>query len=496
MMHKNKISYRYITLGIAIFMATLFFMDMGGTPEMAATLAITLLVAFWWITEALPLGVTSLLPLVLFPTFGVLNGKDVSSSYMNYVIFLFIGGAIMGLAIEKWELHKRIALKILSVSGNKPFRLMLGFMICSGFLSMWISNITATMIMIPIAISVSSLSHKNLEERELRKYTACLLLSIAYACSIGGITTVVGTPPNLSFVRISEILYPDTPEVSFLQWLLASLPIAMPMFLSVLILLYFTGVPKSVKENVPDKNHFKKQYESLGKMTLEQKKVLCLFIILIFLWLFRKELIIGSLHIPGWSNFFKNPEYLNDGTIAIFICLLLFLVPSSTKNKGLITWEITQKIPWNIVFLLGGGFAIASAFVKSGLSIHLAKQLAGFEDTSAMGIIAAVAGLIVFLTEFTSNTATTEIMLPVISGVASSAQLNPLLLMLSVTFAASMAFMFPAATGPNALVFGTGKIKMTEMLKIGFILNIIAIIIITVTLLFWVPYLLQQGIRN
>ena len=349
--------------------------------------------------------------------------------------------------------------------------------------------------MIPIAISVTSLSHKNLEEKELRKYTACLLLSIAYASSVGGITTLVGTPPNLSFVRISEILYPNIPEVSFLQWLFASLPIAIPMFLSVLILLYFTGVPKSVKESVPDKNHFKKQYASLGKMTLEQKRVLWLFILLIFLWLFRKELVIGSLHIPGWSNFFKNPEYINDGTIAIFICLLLFLVPSSTKNTGLITWEITQKIPWSIVFLLGGGFAIASAFVKSGLSIHLAKQLAGFEDASAMKVAAAVASLIVFLTEFTSNTATTEIMLPVISSVASSTQLNPLLLMLSVTFAASMAFMFPAATGPNALVFGTGKIKMTEMLKMGFILNVIAIITITVTLLFWVPDLLQVDFK-
>ena len=490
-MEKAKINYKHILLGILFFVGILSFVDMGDRPEIVRTLAITFLIAFWWLTEALPIGMTSLLPIVLFPLFGVLNGKEVSGAYINYIIFLFIGGFIMALAIEKWDLHKRMALKILSIAGSSFFSLMFGFMLCSSFLSMWISNTAAAMMMIPIGISIASVLNKKYGEKTIEKFNTNLFLSIAYACSIGGVATLVGTPPNLSFLRISEILYPNIPEISFAQWMLAALPVTICMFLVTLAFLYLTGVPKQENRGGLDKNYFKKEYKALGKTTTEQKRVFYVFMLLVFLWLFRKELVLGSFCIPGWSQLFEKPGFINDGTVAIFIAFLLFIIPSSKKNTPLVTWEITKKIPWHVVFLLGGGFAIAKAFVSSGLSVYLGNQLTSLASFSDLGMITAVVTGVTFLTEFTSNTATTEILLPVISSVANIIKLNPLVLMLAVTFASSMAFMLPAATAPNALVFGTGKIKMWEMVKAGFFLNLIAIVVVVLVLLFWVTYVFQ-----
>lgn len=486
---KENINYKKLLLGILLFFGVVLFADFGGNSEMVYTLGITVLIAFWWLSEALPLGITSLLPIVLFPVFGVLDGKQVSAAYVNYIIFLFIGGFIMALALEKWEVHKRIALGVLSKFGNSFFKIMFGFMLCSAFLSMWISNTASAMMMIPIGMSITSVLNKKFGEDQLYKYNARLFLGIAYACSIGGIATLVGTPPNLSFVRISEILYPEIPEISFAKWMIGALPVTIIMLLCTLVFLYLTGKPK--KGLKLDQNVFKKQYKELGKTSLEQKRVLGVFVLLIFLWMFRKELVIGELHIPGWSMLFPKAKYINDGTVAIFIAFLLFVMPSSKKNEALVTWELTKKIPWNMVFLLGGGFAIAKAFVASGLSVYLGNQLTHLADMSDTGILTGMVVFIISLTEFTSNTATTEIMLPVISSVATSIQLNPLLLMISVTIAASMAFMFPVATVPNALVFSTGRVKMLDMLRIGVVLNIIAIAVIVFVAVFWLTFVYE-----
>lgn len=488
-MIQQKTKHNLLGLGVVLFIGILSFFNFGDSHEMVSTVAIVFLVAFLWLTEALPIGVTSLLPIVLFPAFGVLNGKEVSAAYVNYIIFLFIGGFIIALAIEKWELHKRMALKILSKAGNSFFQLIFGFMLCSSFLSMWISNTAAAMMMIPIGISISTVLNKKFGEESVKKFNTNLFLSIAYACSIGGVATLVGTPPNLSFLRISEILFPDIPEMGFAQWMLMALPVTMVMFFVILIFLYFTGKPnKSVGEGL-DKNYFDKEYKALGKTTTEQKRVFYVFVLLILLWLFRKELVIGNFHVPGWSQLFPNPAYLNDGTVAVFVAVLLFIIPSSNKKEALVTWEITRFIPWNVVFLLGGGFAMAKAVVSSGLSVYLGNQLTSIADFSDVGMIATVVAGITFLTEFTSNTATTEIMLPIISSVACTLKLNPLLLMLAVTFASSMAFMLPAATAPNVLVFGTGKIRMIDMVKTGIILNIIAILVIVLIVTFWVTFI-------
>ena len=495
-MKEETVNYKQLAIGVLLFIGILSIFNFEGNFAMKSTFAITVLMAFLWLTEALPIGITSLLPIVLFPVFGVLNGKDVSDAYINYIIFLFLGGFIMALTIQKWGLHKRMALKILAFVGDSFFTLLFGFMFCAAFLSMWISNTAAAMMTIPIALSVTNVLEKQFGKEEIKKYTTRLYISIAYACSIGGVATLVGTPPNLSFVRISEILFPNIPEIGFAQWMLLTFPLVIALFFTVLFFLYFTGKPKNTKGVKLEKSFFREQYIALGKTSVAQKRVFIVFVCLVFLWMFRTELVLGSVKIPGWSNLFSNPDYFNDGTVAIFIAAVLFIIPSSEKNKSLATWKITKKIPWNVVFLFGGGFAIAKAFVSSGLSIYLGNQLLHLGNYSDTTILGSIVFFITFLTEFTSNTATTEIMLPVIASVATVIKMNPLILMISVTFAASMAFMFPVATPPNALVFGTGKVKMWDMVKIGFFINLLAIGMIVLLALYWIPYVLQIDIHT
>lgn len=485
LIQKHKINKKLIIIGLLIFFGIILFVDLDpNKPEVTYTAAIAFLMAFWWISEALPIGVTSLLPILLFPMLGVLDGKSISNAYINYVIFLFIGGFIMALAMEKWNLHKRIALKILSIVGGSPFMILFGFMFSSAFLSMWMSNTATAMMMLPIAFSVNSALEEVHGEGKTERFSSGLLLSIAYACSIGGIATLVGTPPNLSFLRIFEIIFPNAPEISFGQWITFALPIAFLMFIFTLFFLYLLFKPKE-KLKTLHKSFFKDQYIALGKFSLEQKRVLILFVILAFLWVFRKSINLGFMTTPGWSSLFKNPNFINDGTVAIFMAVLLFIIPSSKKNEGLVNWEITQKIPWHIVFLFGGGFALAKGFLDSGLSTYIGNILASAGHFSPTFLVASLTGMMSLLTEFTSNTATTEMMLPIISGLAIQLKINPLLIMIPVTLAASMAFMFPIATPPNAIVFGTGRLSMISMIKTGFFINLFAIVIITIITLTW-----------
>ncbi|UAM99444.1 SLC13 family permease [Polaribacter litorisediminis] len=481
----TEINMKLIIAGLLVFFGMIFFVDLQpGKPEVTYTAAIAVLMAFWWVTEALPIGITSLLPIVLFPMLGVLDGKAISNAYINYVIFLFIGGFIMALAMEKWNLHKRIALKILSTVGGSPFRIMLGFMLASSFLSMWMSNTATAMMMLPIAFSVTAALEEVYGEGKISSFAAGLLLAIAHACSIGGIATLVGTPPNLSFLRIFEIIYPEAPEISFGQWITFAFPITVMIFIFSLLLLYFTYKPKGKIENL-DTSFFSDKYKALGKVSAEQRRVFILFVSLAVLWVFRSNLNLGFVTIPGWSSFFQNPKFLNDGTVAIFIAMLLFIIPSSKKKEALVNWQIMLKLPWHIVFLFGGGFALAKGFIDSGLSNYVGGLLGGTKDMSPIMLVGTLTTLMSTLTEFTSNTATTEMMLPIISGLATEIKVNPLLIMIPVTLAASMAFMLPIATPPNAIVFGTGKLKMFQMIKTGVIIDIFATIIIVIMTIVW-----------
>ena len=473
-----------------IFLWLVLFADLApGKPEVTYTLAVAVLMAGWWITEVIPLAVTSLLPVVLLPFLGVMDGKEVSSAYFNHVIFLFIGGFIVALAMQKWELHRRIALKIMLFTGTSPKRVLLGFMGATAFLSMWISNTATAMMMVPILLSISKKLHDFMDEKSHKKFTTGLLLGVAYSASIGGIATLVGTPPNLSFSRIFQIMFPGAPEMSFSSWFLFAMPVSLVLFLSTWVLLYTLYKPAHF-ESACTGEALKNEYHQLGKASYEERIVLILFTLLAVLWLTRANLALGNFTLPGWSALLPHPEQVNDGTVAIAVAILLFIIPTSAKNgMRIMDWKTAKKLPWNIVLLFGGGFALANAFKVSGLSMWVGEQMGAAAGLPVILIIVMISLVMTFLTELTSNTATTEMLLPVLAGLSVSVEINPLLLMLPATLSASMAFMLPVATPPNAIVFGSNQLSIGDMAKTGFILNLIGVVVITLATYYWGAYL-------
>lgn len=480
-MKLNIKSFIGISAGLIVFILISVFGNLQpGHPEVTYTLATALLMAILWITEAVPLAVTSLIPVVLFPMMGIMNGKDVSTTYFNHVIFLFIGGFLIALAMQKWNVHKRIALKILMLTGISHGRILLGLMLATAFLSMWISNTATAMMMVPILISIIQKLEEFMDKKDIKKYAIGLLLGVAYSASIGGIATLVGTPPNLSFTRIFQIMFPEAPEITFAQWFFFALPVSIIFFIIVWSYLMILYRPKKKSKNAIGIDTFKKQYAELGKVTLQERIILIDFILLAFLWLTRSEITIGSFIIPGWSSLLPEPSYINDGTVAIMMSVILFFIPAGkSSKKKLMDWETASKIPWNIVLLFGGGFALASGFKESGLSIWFGEQLQFVSAYHPILVIATICFMMTFLTELTSNTATTEMLLPILAGLATAVEINPLLFMLPATLSGSMAFMLPVATPPNAIIFGTGKLGIWDMAKTGFILNILGVIVIT-----------------
>ena len=482
----SKVKIGALVVAPLISLALILFGDLDpGNPSVTYTLAIAILMAIWWITEAIPLAATALLPVALFPLFGVADGKTISAMYFNYLIFLFLGGFMMALAMERWDLHRRIAIKVLIFFGISPGRILMGFMVATAFLSMWMSNTATTMLMIPIALSIVYKLEEIVGKAKLGSYSIGLLLGIAYSASIGGIATLVGTPPNLSFARIANIIFPDMPEITFANWLIFAIWITLLIFASAWLLLYFLYRPKSAWQGV-NRAEFKKEYQLLGKAKPEEKIIFALFVVMALLWVFRSGFEIGFVNIPGWSQFFASPDYINDGTVAIAVASLLFIIPSKT-NKGvrLMDWETANRMPWHIVLLFGGGFALAKGFVVSGLSLWFGEQLSGLAGTDPMILTAAVVALMSFLTELTSNVASTEMILPILAGMAFTIKVNPLLLMIPATLAASLAFMLPVATPPNAIIFGTGRLHIIDMVKTGFLLNLAGIIVVTLVTYFW-----------
>jgi len=443
--------------------------------------AVALLMAVWWITEVVPLAVTALLPVVLFPFLGIMDGKLTSSTYYNYIIFLFIGGFIIALALQKWNLHKRIALKILMLTGTSPAKILLGFMLATAFLSMWISNTATTMMMLPILLSVVGKLEDIYGKEKLKQYAIGLLLGVAYSSSIGGIATLIGTPPNPIFAQIYLINFPNNPEISFSQWMVFALPLSTIMFVIMYGLLYLIFAKGQSKIWQGNKSvNFEKEYQKLGKPSYEEKLVFIIFISTAILWMTRSALNIGSFHFAGWASLLANPKYLNDGTVAISMSLLLFLIPSK-KNKGevLMDWETVKKMPWGIILLFGGGFALASGFKVSGLASFLGDELEALQNLHPLIIIFAVSAIMIFLTELTSNSSSTTMVLPILATLSVSTNIHPLMLMLPATFAASMAFMLPVATPPNAIVFGSNRLHIKDMARIGLIMNIVGIIVIS-----------------
>lgn len=445
--------------------------------------AVASLMAILWITEALPLAVTSLFPIVLFPILGIDSGDKTAESYINSTIFLYLGGFMIALAMERWNLHKRIALTIISVVGSRPSGLILGFMIATAFLSMWMSNTATAVMMLPIGLSIISKQEELTGSNETRNFALPLLLGIAYSASIGGTATLIGTPPNISFTRILAIIFPNAPEINFGNWFLLTFPIA-------LILLMFTWVLltrilfKVGRISTFGKSHIKKELANLGPASKEEKLVGAVFFITALLWMTRAELDLGAFVLPGWSGLFPKSSYLNDGTVAIFAALLLFIMPSNDHESRILNGEVFRKVPWDIILLFGGGFALAKGFVISGLSIHIGNQLSNIGGLHPLLITFMIAVAISMLTELTSNTATTEMVLPILAAFSVAAGINPLLLMITGTLSASMAFMLPAATPPNSVIFGSGRVRVPEMARAGIFLNLFASVLITIFVYF------------
>jgi solute carrier family 13 (sodium-dependent dicarboxylate transporter), member 2/3/5 len=450
----------------------------GMPPEAWNTLAVTIWVAIWWITEAVPIPVTSLLPLVLFPLTGVMTMDATGPAYADKIIWLYTGGFILALAIEKWHLHERIALMILSMTGTKPEKVILGFMISCALLSMWISNTATAIMMLPMGLAVI----RQLHLPDGHGISKALLISIAYSCSIGGIATIIGTPTNLVLAGIVEKSF--NTEISFYQWFILGFPLS--VLLLVLCWYYLTRIAFDLK--IPDQEihlpNFSKKLEGLGKMKPEEKRVLTVFSITALLWIFRPLIIDPFI-----------PE-VNDSIIALGAAISLFLIPASHHHEKLMDWDTAVKLPWGIVLLFGGGLAIAKAFQVSGLAEWMGNNLLIFETVPIFLIILMTILFVNFLTEFTSNVATAAMILPVLSVIALSMNIHPYTLMAGASIAASCAFMLPVATPPNAIVFAGKQLKVSDMVKAGFIMNIISVVITALAMYYLLPYIWELDIHS
>ena len=462
-------------------------------PKVTQMAAIAVLMAVWWVTEAIPLAATSLLPIVLFPILGLMSGEQIAGSYINSVIFLFLGGFMLAIAMEQWGLHKRIALKIITFFGGSTNSIIYGFMAAAAFLSMWISNTATAVMMLPIGLAIITKMESEFGEEKTKNFSKALMLGIAYACTIGGISTLIGTPPNLAFARILHIIFPNAPEISFGKWMLLGLPIALIML--VVVALVLTKVYYKIDNQISIKKSFvKDEYKKLGRISFEEKAVASIFTLTALLWIFRTNLNFGAFEIPGWAGLFSNPKYLNDGVVAITMSLILFLIPSKSsdsRHKTILDSVVFQKVPWGIILLFGGGFALAKGFTTSGLSELIGNKFHGMADFSPIIIVLSVAFVINFLTELTSNTATAQMILPIMASVSVAIGLNPLLLMITATLSASMAFMLPVATPPNTIVFASERLRIIDMAKSGIAFNITSVLLISALV-----YLLGSVIFN
>lgn len=470
------------SVGILVFILIIIFIDLdSANPNLSYMTAVASMMAVWWITEAIPLAATSLVPLVLFPITGILDGEKTASAYINSVIFLFLGGFLLALAMERWGLHKRIALKMIILFGGSPNSIVFGFMAATAFLSMWISNTATAIMMLPIALAIITNLENEFGKERTHNFSLTILIAIAYSCSLGGICTLIGTPPNLALIRILKIMFPNSPQISFGNWMILAVPIALIM-LFIAALLLIKVFYKFDKNLTIEKNFIREEYNSLGKITFEELIVALVFSITALLWIFRADLNLGVLVIPGWQRLFANSSYLNDGTVAIAMSLLLFFIPSkrdSFEKKTILDVTMFNKVPWGIILLFGGGFALAEGFTTSGLSKFIGENLRSIVHLSPILIVIVVAFVMTFLTELTSNTATAQMILPIMASVSVAILVNPLLLMITATLSASMAFMLPVATPPNTIIFASERIKIIEMAKVGLVMNLIGVLVIS-----------------
>ena len=464
-------------LGLGVFFLIYFLPNPSDlSTEGKLTAAIFLLMGVWWATEAMPLYATALLPLIFFPLLGIDPIGIVSKEYMNKVQFLFAGGFMIGIAMQKWNLHKRIALNILKFSGLKAKNIVAAFMLTSAILSMWVMNTSTAIMLLPIGISVIAVINETVKDilpRESKNFQFSLLLGIAYSASLGGISTPIGTSPNGYLIQYANDNFNQ--DIGFISWLAIGLPVTLVMIPIVWFILTSLIFPINFKASPETREKLKQMLKDLGKMTNEQKKVALIFSITAFCWIFRKVLD----DLPGL-------DFLEDAVIAMIGGISLFFVSSSSKNEYLLSWEdLQEKFPWGLIFLFGGGMALAYEVNSTGLALWLANLIPS--DISPIFVIALIIFIVLLLTELTSNLTTTITFMPVIASVGLNLDINPLLVTLPLTIVASCAFMLPVATPPNSIIFASNLVPVQQMVRAGIFINLISFVYILLLSVFYYP---------
>ena len=496
-----------LAFGLILFAAILLSPQPVGMSQPAQrTAAVAVLMAVWWISEATHIAVTALLPIALFPLLGVMSSSAVTPHYANHIVFLFLGGFIIALAMEKWNLHRRVALETIRRFGGRPTQLVLGFMIATAFLSMWISNTATTMMMMPIAMAVVTQlagfaeidgeQNDRTPEQVKTNFGLILLLAIAYSASIGGIGTIIGSPATVAFLGFTQESFPDQPPIAFLDWSLMCVPIVIVFLPICWFYLCRFGAPVALKRIrfAGSEAVIEDERRRLGPMTAPEKIVLVVALVTALLWIFRQPLDFGGLTLPGWSSVFSTPKSVHDATVAMAMAVLLCLLPVNLKGgidwKGrrerfIMDWGTIQRgLPWGIVMLFGGGFSLAAAVQKTGLAGWLGSHLSQLEGTPVWILVLLSCVLVTFLTEMTSNVATILMIAPVIAATAVEIGVHPYLLLIPAGVTASFAFALPVATPPNAIVFSSGWVSIPRMARAGLALDLLGLLVVPVIVYF------------
>jgi solute carrier family 13 (sodium-dependent dicarboxylate transporter), member 2/3/5 len=486
---EEQLSPRRLVIGrilgplLALLTYALLAQDESLASEARATAAIAVLMAVWWMSEALPLSVTALIPIIAFPLLGVLAVEDATAPYASPTVFLFMGGFMIAIAMQKWNLHKRIALQALRLFGTKPKQVVLGVMVVTAFLSMWVSNTATTLMMLPIGLSVLALvtggEASRHDERDVRNFAVCLLLGIAYAATIGGLSTLIGSPPNLIMAGFAEQTYGLT--ISFADWMKIGVPLSAVFLVIAWLLLTRVIYPSNIGRISGGRRVIHDELAKLGPMSRAEWNVLAVFVSAALLWVFREQITgyepLTSL-VPAVAN-------LDDATIAIMAAFTLFLLPASRRGRGgrresTLDWRTVQSgLPWGVLLLFGGGLSLAKAVQDTQLSEYLGSKVGGLGMLPTVLLVGAVCLIVLLLTELTSNTATAATFLPVLGGVAIGLGVDPLLLLVPAAMAATCSFMLPVGTPPNAIVFASGEVTIGQMVRGGIWLNLIGVVLIT-----------------
>lgn len=462
---------------IAALITALTFSPEGLPSEATIVAAIGVLMAIWWATEAIPVAITAFLPLVALPILGVVSTREIAAPYAHPIIYLFFGGFVVALAIERCGLHRRIALGVFAIAGADARALVAGFMGAAAFVSMWISNTSTTLMLLPIAVSVFTVINETmptLAPRQRENFGVSLLLGLAYGATLGGVATLVGTPPNAFMVGFMADNY-DV-QIDFARWMMVGVPVSLVMLpLAWLVLTRFI-YPINFKASDEAVQHIRAMREGLGAMSKAEVRTALLFGFLVFGWLSRSWL--SSLPFLG---------ELTDTGVAMTAAVAAFLIPSGQKGQALMTWDAMSRLPWGVLALFGGGLALATAVTSSGLALWMGQQLVGVGTINAILLVVTATALVIFITELTSNLATTATFLPVIAAIGVETGQDPLIYVIPVTLAASCAFMLPVATPPNAVVFSSGLVAIPAMARVGLVLNIIAVAVLSVVALLLAP---------